>query len=79
VERGRPAVLAQFERQFANGSISGYALAGVRAQPGWVGRASAQYAVLRAGLPDLSGRITFGLERVDGRPVIGLITAQPAS
>jgi hypothetical protein len=70
VEHGRAAVLAQY-------SISGYALADVRVQPGWVGRASAQYAVLRPGQPDLSGQVTFGLERLGGRTVIGLITTQP--
>jgi hypothetical protein len=77
VERGRPAVLRDFERQFADSSISGYAVADVQTRPGWVGRASAQYAVLRAGLPDVSGEITFGVERVAGRPAIGLIAIQP--
>jgi serine/threonine-protein kinase len=78
VQRGRAAVLAQYERQFANGSISGYALANVHPQRGWVGRALAQYAVLRPGQPDLSGQIAFGVERVAGQPVIGLIAMQPA-
>jgi serine/threonine-protein kinase len=78
VQRGRAAVLAQYERQFADGSISGYAVANVQPQPGWVGRASAQYAVLRPGQPDLSGQIVFGVERVAGQPVIGLIAMQPA-
>ncbi len=77
--RGRAAVLTQYERQFADGSISGYAVADIRVQPGWVGRATAQYAVLRSGLPDLSGQIVLGLERTGGRPAIGLIVMQPTT
>jgi serine/threonine-protein kinase len=77
VERGRTAVLADYARQFGDGSISGYAVADVQVRGGWVARASAQYAILRAGRPDLSGEITFGLERVSGRAAIGLIVTQP--
>jgi serine/threonine-protein kinase len=75
-ERGRAAVQADLKAQFA--ATSGYALGDVAVQPGWVGRATSQYAVLRTGRPDLSGQITFGLERVAGRPMIGLIVIQPA-
>jgi serine/threonine-protein kinase len=77
VERGRAAVLGDYERQFADSSISGYAVADVQTRPGWVGRASAQYAMLRAGRPDLSGELTLGLERIAGRAEIGLIITQP--
>jgi serine/threonine-protein kinase len=75
-ERGRAAVLTDLKAQF--GATTGYALGDVAVQPGWVGRATSQYAVLRTGRPDLSGQITFGIERVAGRPVIGLIVIQPA-
>jgi hypothetical protein len=75
-ERGRAAVLNDLKAQF--GATTGYALGDVAVQPGWVGRATSQYAVLRTGRPDLSGQITFGIERVAGRPVIGLIVIQPA-
>ncbi len=76
VARGRAAVLAQYEAQF--GSISGYAVGDVQVQgAGWVGRAVAHYTLLRGGQPAGSGDVTFGVERVDGRPAIGLIATRP--
>lgn len=73
--RGRAAVLAQYEAQFA--SISGYAIGDVQVQPGWAGRAVAHYTLLRGGQPAGSGDVTFGIERVNARPAIGLIATRP--
>jgi hypothetical protein len=75
VARGRDAVLAQYEAQFA--SISGYGIGDVRIAPGWAGRAVAHFTLLRGGQPAGSGIVTFGVERVDGRPEIGLIATRP--
>ncbi len=75
IVRGREAVLSQYEIQF--GSISGYGIGAVRIEPGWAGRAVAHYTLLRGGQPAGSGVVTFGVERVDGRPMIGLIATRP--
>jgi serine/threonine-protein kinase len=75
IVRGRQAVLAQYEAQF--GSISGYGIGDVRVQPGWAGRAVAHFTLLRGGQPAGSGIVTFGIERVRGRPEIGLIATSP--
>jgi serine/threonine-protein kinase len=77
-ERGRAAVAAVYRRQLTDGSIVGYQVATLEVVPGWVGRASARYSILRIGRPTVSGRVTFGIERVRGRIRIGLIAAQPA-
>ncbi len=76
-ESGRAAVLAEYRAQLRDRSISGYRVAGVTVQTGWVGRAEAQYAVLRTGQSAETGTVTFGVERVGGRPMIGLIVTQP--
>jgi hypothetical protein len=75
VVRGRTVVLKQYEAQFS--SISGYAVGDVRVQPGWAGRASAHFTLLRGGQPAGSGDVTFGIERVGDRPAIGLIATRP--
>ena len=76
-ERGRDAVLAEYRDQLADRSITGYRVGALKVQAGWVGRASAQYAVLRGGQVAATGSVTFGVERVGGRPEIGLIATQP--
>jgi hypothetical protein len=68
-------VIARYEVQFP--SISGYGIGDVHVQPGWAGRAVAHFTLLRGGRPAGSGVVTFGVERVDGRPEIGLIATRP--
>jgi serine/threonine-protein kinase len=75
IVRGREAVVAKYEAQF--GSISGYGIGDIRVQPGWAGRAVAHFTLLRGGQPAGSGIVTFGIERVNGRPEIGLIATRP--
>ena len=77
VERGRAAVLAEYRRQFAQGGIEGYRLSHVSITPGWVGRLSATYTVPRAGGRAFGGTVVFGVRRLNGRSVIGLIATQP--
>jgi hypothetical protein len=77
VERGRAAVLAEYRRQFAQGGIEGYRLSHVSITPGWVGRLSASYTVPRAGGRAFGGAVVFGVRRLNGRSVIGLIATQP--
>lgn len=78
IEHGRAPVLGEYEAQFRDQSIVGYEVSNLQVQTGWVGRASGRYAVVRTGQADLSGSVTFGVERVAGHPMIGLITTQPA-
>jgi hypothetical protein len=77
VERGRAAVLAEYRRQFSQGGIEGYRLSRVSITPGWVGRLSASYTVPRAGGRAFAGTVVFGVRRLNGRAVIGLIATQP--
>ena len=77
-ERGRAAVLAEYRQQLSDRSITGYRLADLNVVAvAWIARASAQYSVLRAGQAPETGSVTFGVERVSGRPEIGLIATQP--
>jgi serine/threonine-protein kinase len=76
-EIGRTAVLAEYRGQLRDRSIMAYRVAGLSVETGWVGRAAAQYAVVRAGQSTETGSVTFGIERVGGRPVIELIATQP--
>ena len=78
IERGRAAVLSEYRAELADPSIVGYRLTGTTLTPGWTGRASAQYAVLRIARPTLTGQVTLAIERVAGRPRIVLIAIQPA-
>jgi serine/threonine-protein kinase len=78
MEHGRPGVEARYGAELADGSIVAYRLSGLDVTPGWVGRATARYAVLRIGRPTLTGQVAFGVERVGGHPEIGLIAIRPA-
>jgi len=78
IDRGRPAVLATYRSQLADGSVVGYRLAGLQLTPGWTGRASAQYAILRIGRATITGRVSFGIERIGRRPEIALIAIRRA-
>jgi Protein kinase domain len=73
VERGRAAVLAEYKRQFAAGGIQGYRLGKLDVTSGWAGRVSSTYTVPRSGGRSFGGTVVFGVRRVDGKPLIGLI------
>ena len=77
MQRGSGAVLADYQDQLTDRTIDAYRVEGLRIYPGWVGRGSAEYLVLRAGQLPVSGHVVFGIERVGGRALIGLITTQP--
>jgi serine/threonine-protein kinase len=76
VEHGRRAVLAEYEAQFKSEPVRAYELRDTTVTPGSVGRASGRYTVLLRGRAALTGTVAFGVERVDGRPEIGLIATQ---
>jgi serine/threonine protein kinase len=73
-EHGRGAVLAEYEQQFREKPIpDSYVLSDIHVSPGWAGRVSGHYKLTLKGGGALSGHVTFGVERVDGRVQIGLI------
>ena len=77
VQQGRAAVTAVYRRQFAADDIRGYALSDLGVRAGEAGRAAGRYTVDRAGAPDVTGRIVFGVVREAGRPRIALLAATP--
>jgi predicted Ser/Thr protein kinase len=77
VQRGRSAVVAEYRRQFADSEVRGYRLENLEVEGGSAGRAAGRYVVDRAGRAPISGRVVFGVERVRGRPRIGLIANEP--
>jgi serine/threonine-protein kinase len=76
VEHGREAVLAEYKAQFKAEPIRAYELSDTSIVPGSVGRVSGRYTVLQRGRTAITGTVAFGVERVDGRPEIGLIATQ---
>jgi hypothetical protein len=76
-ERGRPAVVAVYRRQFADRSVGSYQLSDLQVSGGDAGRASGRYTVTRRGRPALGGTIVFGVVRRNGAPKIGLIALEP--
>ncbi|HXS45292.1 MAG TPA: nuclear transport factor 2 family protein, partial [Solirubrobacteraceae bacterium] len=79
-QRGRAAVVAEYERQFAANRTRGYDLTDLRVTGGAVGRASGRYAVRRAGRPPITGELVLGVVRGSGgEPRIRLITSEPRS
>jgi hypothetical protein len=77
-ERGRPAVVAVYRRQFADRSVGSYRLSDLQVSGGDAGRASGRYTVTRRNRPALGGSIVFGVVRRNGAPKIGLIALEPA-
>jgi len=77
VQRGRPAVVAEYRRQFAGNAIADYTLDDLQVSSGAVGRAEATYVAERRGAEPFTGRIVFGVLRDAGRVRIGLIAATP--
>jgi serine/threonine-protein kinase len=76
VQRGRQAVLGEYEQQFRSNQIRGYELQYPVVTAGPVGRLSARYTVLLKGTGTITGNVVFGVERISGRAVIGLIVTQ---
>jgi serine/threonine-protein kinase len=73
---GRAAVVAEYAQQFKANPIQAYELQNPVVTPGNVGRVAAHYTVLLKGRTPITGTVVFGVERRDGRPVIGLIATQ---
>jgi serine/threonine-protein kinase len=78
-QNGRPAVVAEYHRQFAGGAVRRYQLTNLTAVGGPVGRAEGRYVVTRRGAPPLTGRIFLGIVRRDGRAQIQQIATEPRS
>jgi hypothetical protein len=76
VQRGRPAVLAEYRGQFAAGAVQRYDLAALRTRGGRVGRAEGRYTVTRRNLAPLAGRVVIGVVRFQGEPRIDLIATE---
>jgi serine/threonine-protein kinase len=79
VQRGRPAVVGEYHRQFAASAVQRYELQGMDATGGSVGRATGRYVVTRKGAPPITGRLVLGVVRRDGKPAIDLIATEPRS
>jgi serine/threonine-protein kinase len=77
IQRGRTAVLGEYRRQFAADDVQRYALAGVDARGGTIGRAAGRYTVTRRGAPPVTGRLVLGIVRRDGDVAIDLIVTEP--
>jgi hypothetical protein len=78
-QRGRDAVVAEYERQFARYDVRRYTLTGLEVRGGGAGRASGRYTVSRSGRAPIAGEIAFGVQREQGRgrARIALIAANP--
>jgi serine/threonine-protein kinase len=77
VQRGRPAVVGEYHRQFAADGVKEYALDGLKVTGGRVGRAEGHYTVTRDGAAPITGRIVLGVVRRDGKAAIDLIATEP--
>jgi hypothetical protein len=81
-QRGRPAVLRAYRRQFDDSETRSFELRELDAAGGATGRASARFVATYADEPDVTGSIVFGVLRERGTPRIALISARqdpPAS
>jgi len=76
-QNGRAAVLAEYERQFAQMAVRGYAVRELAIRAGDVGRAQGEFRVTRSGAAALTGTITFAVVRRGGKPAIALLATQP--
>jgi hypothetical protein len=75
-QRGRAAVLAEYVQQFKSNPIRAYELQSPVVTAGNVGRVAARYTVVLGGGGTITGTVVFGVERLGGRPLIGLIATQ---
>jgi hypothetical protein len=76
-QRGRERVVREYRRQFAANPTERYVLTDLSVRPGAIGRASGRYVVSRSGKGPITGRVSFGVQREQGRPRVGLIAATP--
>jgi serine/threonine-protein kinase len=76
-QRGRESVVREYRRQFAANPTERYVLTDLSVRPGMIGRASGRYVVSRSGRGPITGQVTFGVQREQGRPRVGLIAATP--
>jgi hypothetical protein len=79
VQRGRRSVVSAYRSQFRSQVTKGYKLGDLQILSGPVGRAQAQFTVERAGRPPITGQVTLGVERRNGRPRIRLIATESRS
>jgi serine/threonine-protein kinase len=77
VQRGRAAVAGEYHRQFAADQVQEYALAGLQASGGRIGRAEGHYTVTRKGAPPITGKLILAVVRRAGRPEIEQIATEP--
>jgi serine/threonine-protein kinase len=77
VQRGRPSVVAEYQRQFTADAVKEYALDGLQVTGGRVGRAEGRYTVTRDGAAPITGRIVLGVVRRNGKAAIDLIATEP--
>ncbi|MBO0767206.1 MAG: serine/threonine protein kinase [Solirubrobacterales bacterium] len=75
-EHGAKQVLADYRHQFRTNPPVSYRLSGMVVTPGWLGRASGDYTLKLKDGSTLTGSVTFGLQRVGDRALIGLIATQ---
>ena len=76
-EHGRRVVLADYRQQFSSAPVPvGYRLSHLRVSPGWIARATADFTLTLRGGGSERGHVVFGLQRVRGRPRIGLIATR---
>ena len=76
-QRGRASVVREYRRQFAANPTERYLLTDLSVRPGAIGRASGRYTVSRLSRGPITGRVTFGVQREQGHPRVGLIAATP--
>jgi serine/threonine-protein kinase len=77
VQRGRPAVVGEYQRQFRADKVEKYTLENLKVSGGRAGRAEGRYTVARAGAPPITGRIVFVVVRRSGTPAIAMIATEP--
>jgi ketosteroid isomerase-like protein len=76
-QRGRTAVLREYQRQFSANAIEDYQFLDLAVRGGPVGRAAGRYVVSRSGAEPIRGRVVLGVERDGGRPRVRLIATTP--
>lgn len=76
-EHGRAAVLGAYRQQFRTSPVPvAYELSHLHVAPGWIARATADYTLRLRGGGSVRGHVVFGVQRVGGRPAIGLIATR---
>jgi serine/threonine protein kinase len=77
IERGVATVLADYQRQFSTKPRPvSYQLSAMVTTGGWVGRSAGTYTLKLTGGSTVSGHVVFAVQRIGGRPMIGLIATE---